>query len=65
MVVDTGFFHNFVGHVSGFYLAVHWKAAIDERAVPDVVVAFTMTFENTAMPVKLFAHGFFVGRHQA
>ena len=61
--VKAALLHNGVGGVAGLYFAVHGEVPPGDRAVPNVMVTFSMPDKGTAVFGQLRPHLFLIFGH--
>jgi len=49
LIIDPALFHNCIGNVSRFYFAIYREILVFNRAVPNIVVAFTPTYKGASI----------------
>ena len=64
-MVDTCLSHDGVCYMTGFYLAVYREILFCQRAVPYVMIAFTVSHESAAILHEDIPHFLLKPRHQA
>ena len=63
-MIDPGLLHDLVGREARLNVAVDGKPAIRLRAIPDFVIAATLTFESAAVLGENALHVAGEGRHR-
>ena len=62
-MIDSALLHDGIGGKSGFDLCINGKVRVRDRAVPDIMVTFSVSNEITAILMQHSTHFLFIFSH--